>query len=338
MALKKRGAVWWVDITSPGGERVRHSAKTGDPRQAQEYHDTLKAKLWRAAQLGEKPSRIWDEAAARWLREKEGKKGLRNDANYIKFWTLQFRGWTLDKITRDLAAEKVEKEKMTPSTRNRYVACLRAVLRAAQREWGWVQATPAFRIYAEPKRRVRWVSKEEAGRLIECCPDYLKAPVRFAFATGLRQANVFRLEWSQIRLAEGLAWIHGDQAKGGKPIPVALNREAQETLQGQIGQDQKLVFPHKGNAIRQVQGKPWKVACRKAGILDFRFHDIRHTWASWHIQAGTPLHVLQEMGGWSDVRMVQKYAHLAPHHLKGYAENLGTFTAQSQQAVTANVA
>ena len=323
MALKKRGAVWWVDITSPSGERVRHSAKTGDPRQAKEYHDTLKARLWRSSRLGETPSRLWEEAALRWLREKEGKK---NYANYIRFWTEHFKGKPLEMITRDLASAAIEKEEMAPGTKNRYVACLRAILRAAQREWEWTKSTPAFRLYGEPNIRVRWITKEEALRLIESCPDYLKAPVIFAFATGLRQANVLNLEWSQIRLTDGVAWIHGDQAKAGKPIPVALNREAVEALQGQIGKDQRFVFPRDGKTMRQVQGKPWKRICKKAGIEDFRFHDIRHTWASWHVQAGTPLHVLQEMGGWSDPRMVKKYAHFAPHHLKSYAENLGTFS------------
>jgi integrase len=56
----------------------------------------------------------------------------------------------------------------------------------------------------------------------------------------------------------------------------------------------------------------------------FRWHDLRHTWASWHVQAGTPIHVLQELGGWSDIRMVQKYAHLAPEHLAEYADLLSS--------------
>ena len=60
----------------------------------------------------------------------------------------------------------------------------------------------------------------------------------------------------------------------------------------------------------------------RAGITDFRWHDLRHTWASWHIQQGTPLHVLQELGGWSDIRMVQRYAHLSADHLAVYADRL----------------
>src|SRR3954470_18777988 len=65
----------------------------------------------------------------------------------------------------------------------------------------------------------------------------------------------------------------------------------------------------------------WKAGCRKAGIHNFRWHDLRHTWASWHVQAGTPLLTLKELGGWETLEMVQKYAHLAPDHLKSYAGN-----------------
>jgi len=65
---------------------------------------------------------------------------------------------------------------------------------------------------------------------------------------------------------------------------------------------------------------------RKPGeykYTDFRWHDLRHTWASWHVQAGTPLHVLQELGGWASPEMVQRYAHLSAAHLEDYANNIG---------------
>ncbi|AHW87592.1 phage integrase [Klebsiella michiganensis HKOPL1] len=61
---------------------------------------------------------------------------------------------------------------------------------------------------------------------------------------------------------------------------------------------------------------------KKAGIEDFRFHDLRHTWASWLVQAGVPLSALQEMGGWESIEMVKKYAHLSPTHLLIYAQKL----------------
>lgn len=72
--------------------------------------------------------------------------------------------------------------------------------------------------------------------------------------------------------------------------------------------------------IKQVATKAWKKALKRAGIENFRWHDLRHTWASWHVQQGTPLHVLQELGGWESAEMARRYAHLHSDHLAEYAD------------------
>ncbi len=79
-------------------------------------------------------------------------------------------------------------------------------------------------------------------------------------------------------------------------------------------------------AISDGQTLVGAIALKRAGITDFRWHDLRHTWASWHIQNGTPLHVLQELGGWADSSMVLRYAHLSSEHLQSYAGNAGVVT------------
>jgi integrase len=90
------------------------------------------------------------------------------------------------------------------------------------------------------------------------------------------------------------------------------------------------VFSYLGEPIKQVSTRAWYRALKRAGLEDFRFHDLRHTWASWHIQSGTPLFALQELGGWETERMVRRYAHLAADHLASYVGNAqihGTFLA-----------
>lgn len=66
----------------------------------------------------------------------------------------------------------------------------------------------------------------------------------------------------------------------------------------------------------------WEKALKRASIENFRWHDLRHTWASWHVQAGTPLHVLQELGGWESVERVRQYAHLSSEHMANYVDRL----------------
>lgn len=146
--------------------------------------------------------------------------------------------------------------------------------------------------------------------------------MRFDLATGLRQANVTELEWSQIDLERRFAWIHADQAKARKPISVPLNMVAMSVLMRQQGKHPTRVFTYEGKPVRQVNTKAWRHALKRAGITDFRWHDLRHTWASWHVQNGTPLNALQELGAWESVEMVRRYGHLGQNHLARYAENL----------------
>ena len=116
--------------------------------------------------------------------------------------------------------------------------------------------------------------------------------------------------------------VPADRYKSGRPLGVPLNADALEVLRGQRDGHPTHVFTYRGEPIQQVSTKAWKKALARAGIADFRWHDLRHTWASWHIQQGTPVAVLQELGGWESVEMVRKYAHLAPTHLAEYAEQL----------------
>ena len=157
----------------------------------------------------------------------------------------------------------------------------------------------------EPKRRIRWLTQEESKRLIAELPDHLGEMVQFSLATGLRQRNVTQLEWSQVNLEERVAWIHPDQAKARKAIPVPLNASAVLVLRRQRGKHPTHVFTYKGNPVKQVRTKAWTKALDRAGIENFRWHDLRHTRASWHVQQGTPLHVLQEHGGWESADMVK---------------------------------
>ena len=285
----------------------------------------MKSELWRVYKLGDKPRRRWTDAVIRWLKENSEKKTLAEDKRHLKWVSPFLQALYLDEITRD-ALDQVSSKKLEtgvmPSTVNRMMEIVRAILNRAEREWEWIDRAPSVRMLKETQRRYRWLTKEEVESLLDELPKHLEAMARFSLGTGLRESNVTGLEWSQVDLDNRKAWIYADQAKAGKSIGVALNKEMIVLLREQVGNHPCFVFTYRGRPVKKCNTKAWRNALTKVGITDFRWHDLRHTWASWHIQQGTPLHILQEMGGWSDIRMIQRYAHLATEHCTQYADKL----------------
>ena len=326
MSLYKRkdSPHWWVKLAH-NGQRIQQSTGTADKAKAQEYHDKLKASLWDQERLGVKPRRTWNEAVVRYLAETSHKASQVSDKIHLRWLDKFLNGVSLDAINRDvldsiMAARRAEGVKN--SSVNRVMEVVRAVLRKAANEWEWLDRVPRVQMLPAAKRRIRWITQDEAQRLIATLPEHLAAMVRFSLETGLRRSNVTGLQWSQIDLTRRTAWIHPDQAKARKAIAVPLSAAAVIVIREQIGKHPTHVFSYRGRSVTQVNTKAWAAGLKRAGISDFRWHDLRHTWASWHVQAGTPLHVLQELGGWECVEMVRKYAHLSSEHLAGYVDRL----------------
>ena len=290
----------------------------------QEYHDRLKAKLWRVEQLGERPHHTWNEAVVKWLIETPHKTTQDKDREIMRWLDPYLGGKRLNDINRELLFQigEAKRKEASPATTNRYLALVRAILRKARDEWEWLDRIPKIHFYRLSDRRVRWITREDAERLLSYLPPHQAAMARFALATGLRQRNVCRLEWNQVDLRQQLAWIHPDHAKAKRAIGVPLNEEAMSVLRGCLGEHEQYVFTYLGEPVWQVNTKAWRAAVKKAELANFRWHDLRHTWASWHAQAGTPLNVLQEMGGWASAEMVRRYAHLSVTHLRSHAERI----------------
>ena len=211
---------------------------------------------------------------------------------------------------------------MSKSTVNRYLALVRAILLRARDEWEWIDKAPKVKLFREPPGRERSITVEQAEALLRELPAHQRDVVLFTLATGLRQSNVLRLEWSHVNLESGHAWVDADQSKNRRPIAVPLNSKALEVLRRQIGKHPARVFTYAGRPLDRANTHAWQKALKRAGIENFRWHDTRHTWATWHRQAGTPTHELQRLGGWRTSVMVERYAHLAPDHLAKAANRL----------------
>lgn len=262
----------------------------------------------------------WDDAAEAWLVDKYYKASLYQDRAILEWLYPYFGGLGLPAIDRDriMAAARKKAAEASPATANRHLALIRSILRRAMHVWCWIDRVPHIELFPEGGRRVRWLTPMQARLLIYHLPEHQRATVLFALATGLRQANVVKLEWSQVDMRRRLLWVHADQAKGRRDFSVPLCDAAMDVLRACKGHHPQRVFTYRGKPITWANTLAWRKALRRAGIRDFRWHDLRHTWASWHVQHGTPLFVVQDLGAWSSEQMVRRYAHLAPSQ---YAEH-----------------
>jgi integrase len=319
---RKNSPYWWVKL-SHKGQRLQESTGTADKRQAQEFHDKRKFELWEQQRLGVKPRHSWEEAVLRQLAETAQKASLVTDKFHLRWMQPHLEGMDLNDIDRTVI-DRLQlvglAEGVSNSTVNRRLKLLRSILRKAVHDWDWLSQVPRMRMLKEPIGRVRFLTKDDAARLLRELPEHLRTMVVFSLATGLRQGNVKNLRWAQVDLAKRMAWVEAGEAKARRAIPVPLNPDALRVLEAQAGRHPVYVFTFRGQRIEQINTKAWRGALERAGIENFRWHDLRHTWASWHAQNGTPMNVLQELGGWSSSEMVQRYAHLSMEHLEGYAE------------------
>lgn len=310
MSLYQVGAIWYVDVASPNGGRVRRTSGTADKKAAQEFHDRLKAQFWRNKQFGDPIPSTWGEATVIWLQESQ-----RGESDRYRIRALKL---PLDLPLDQITGERIESELAgkTPGSFNRYANLILAVLNLARAK-GKIAAVPAIPKKPETKGRTRWLTADEWQRLRKKLPGYLEEMARFTLATGLRMRNVLDLEWAQVDLRRKVAWIYADQAKARKPIGVPLNEDALAVLREREGKHKTWVFAHpdSGKPLYKASNRAWRDA-RKAAKLDgLRWHDLRHTWASWAVMSGVRLDELREMGGWATHSMVQRYAHLSPEHL-----------------------
>ena len=336
MSLFKRNGTWWVDISSPNGKRIRKSAKTKVKKEAQEFHDKLKIDEWRRHQLGEKPQirRTWEEAVVRYLTIKEDIKWLKDTKQNIRDLHTWLHGKYLDEIDKELISRITDERKAMPprsnsgkgktvsnATVNRMLSVLSAILKMACNEWEWLKNAPKVTKLKEIKKEPRWLSSEEVQRLHSELPEHLQAMFLFSIYTGVRMSNVTGLRWEQVNFKERTIFYNGSDMKNATAQYVPLSQEAIDLLMSQIGSNDEYVFTYRGKPVTDCNTRAFKRALARAEVDDIRWHDLRHTFASWHIQNGTPLLVLKELGGWKSLEMVQRYAHLDIGHLAQYTQN-----------------
>ncbi len=315
---------WWISATLPNGKRLRQSAGTEDRNEAAALLAKLTLEAYREQHFGIKPERSWQEAVVRFLEVKSHLKDVKQYRGQCRQLHVYLGDMMLNQINGDVVWQVIQRELkrgVKIATVNRHLAVMRAILRMARDEWQWVDTMPKIRLLPGEVERDRWLTREEADRLLSFCPPHLQALARYAMATGCRAREITGLEWSRVDLVRRTAWLN--HTKNGTPRGVPLNHDAVQVLEEQIGKHEQFCFTYRGKPIRwEVSNTAWRNAVAKAGLGDLRFHDLRHTWASWHRQMGTSCDELKELGGWKSRNMVDRYAKFATEHLAAAASRI----------------
>ena len=184
-----------------------------------------------------------------------------------------------------------------------------------------------------PEGRIRWITREEAVRLIEAAKNEPKSPhlvdfIRLSLNTGMRKGEVLGLEWNRVDLKANLVYLGSSNQKNGKIGSVPLNNEAREAILSRRSfattncPNSQWVFCHEDGTRLGSLRKGFDGACRGVGLIDFHPHDLRHTCAAWLVQAGVTIREVAELLRHSDIRVTMRYAHLSPDNVRAAVKAL----------------
>ena len=240
----------------------------------------------------------------------------------LEYWRERFGNYKLSELNpleiRNARSE-LTSDTRSNSTLNRYLTSFSAVLGCAVKDFLWMNENPCNKIrkLAEPKSRIRFLSLEEKEELLSYCDPDLHDAVMLALLTGARKQEIWRLRYDAINFKR--RFISFLFTKSGTPRSVPMSRAIHDIIMNRARMNQlksPYVFqsPVKANSPNNF-ARAWTTALRNSHIEDFRWHDLRHTSASYMVMAGISLRTVADILGHSNISMTFKYAHLSPLHL-----------------------
>ena len=259
-------------------------------------------------------------------------KNARNQRVQLEWWKAQLGCFRLVDVTPANVAECRDRLRGAPmpngkprsaATVVRYLAVLSHAFTVAMKEWGWVGDNPLRKVArpTEARGRARFLDDNERARLLAACQasssPLLYPIVVLAMSTGMRKGEILGLSWQQVDFAREFVTLH--QTKNGerRGVPLAghalsLLRKLHEARDGRTD----LVFPSPTVPKPILIAKAWTTALAAAGIKQFRFHDLRHSAASYLVMNGATLPEIGDLLGHKSVQMTKRYAHLAQGHTR----------------------
>ncbi|MBZ0107370.1 MAG: tyrosine-type recombinase/integrase [Candidatus Scalindua rubra] len=326
MGLYRRGSVWWMRFTYKG-QQARKSTETINRKLAEKIYCKVVSQIAEGKwfDVDEADQRDFGELAEKYetqvFRELKSYQKNRCYLNQLRDFFGKYRLSNITPALIDDFKQMRKEQGVTSTTINKQLSMLRRMFNLAKKRWMWIKEIPLIEV--EPNadnKRTRHLSFKEFYRLLEFCDLWLKDIVIVAAWTGLRRENVVMLRKMQVDLIKKEITVDGAEIKNGEKLRIPIAGPAYEVLAGLMSND-------KTNSLyvfRNEEGKPYnpkkvyrlfKKSLECAGIEDFRFHDLRHCFASWNRQAGVDIYTLAELMGHKDTKMTMRYAHITPAHL-----------------------
>lgn len=325
----KRGGVWWTCIRYKG-RKIQKSLETLDKRMAQAIEAKIRTQLVEGKffEAPEGKEKTFRDLAEKYLLEWTVKKTLRSqerDKGIFKIHLIPIFG---NMLIADIGPKHIShykqkrKEKGANSdTINKELGLMKASFNVAIREWEWINSNPVSKVRMEKtgQGRVRFLAQGEFEAIHDACEDWLRPIVVVARYTGLRMGNLLNLTWDQVNLFKRLIII--GKTKNDEPIGLPACNTLFEILKAlnkvrALKSNQVFHTTLSPSSFKRKVQRAFKAACEKAMIEDFRFHDLRHDFASMLIQRGVDIYTVQVLLGHKDGRMTRRYAHLAAENLQ----------------------
>ncbi len=340
--------------TSPAGEisfRVQVRLK-GYPEAGATFKRLTDAKRWaQATEAAMRERRYFKTSLAqkhtvadmidRYVEKlkRERPKRYKDTATTLEWWRRNLGYCVLADLSRSVITEKldlvanrtverVDKETgvkrpvlISASRVNRYIAIFSHVCTVAANEWEWLEDNPVRKIKKrpEPRGRSRFLSDVERDALLEACKDapypYTYLIVVLAISTGMRKGEILNIRWSDVDLERGQIVLHETKNKERRVVPLTGRALALVLEHRKIRRiDTDMLFPsQRGDKAYEIK-RSWEGALKRAGIENFRFHDLRHSAASYLAMNGASLAEIAEVLGHKTLAMVKRYAHMSDAH------------------------
>jgi integrase len=333
--LIMRAGIWHVDKRI-GGRRVCRSTETTDLQEAERYLARVMEQTRQAQVYGVRPSRTFEQAAAKYVLETKHKRTIGDDVKHLKQLVPLLSKTPLDRIHRGTLQPWVElrqRQGRAAGTINHGLKVVRRILNLAAGEWvddqglTWLPAAPKIKLLADvDKRQPHPLNWDEQSNLFRELPDYLAQMALFAVNTGCRDQEVCRLRWEwEVKVPElgtSVFIIPGSRVKNGDERLVVLNRVSRSIVDGRRRLDKTFVFTCDGHALTRMMTSAWKRARQRIDLPNVRVHDLKHTFGRRLRAAGVSFEDRQDLLGHRSGRITTHYSAAELSRLLAAAESV----------------